>query len=171
MRKRIIALLLGTAMVCTMLSGCGGKSNGGSKGELPEDKEDQEITFTIWTSADDYKHYTSYNENPVIEQLNEKFNVKMDFQLPAIGTETDNFNLMIGTSDYTDVMNASYSLDGQSVLYQDGVIIDIAPYLETYMPNYYKTLQENEELHKLVYDDEGHAFGIYYIEDLTRNQW
>ena len=171
MKKRLLAFLLSAAMACTMLSGCGSGSNGSSGGDLPEDNPEEQITFTLWTAADDYKHYTSYNDNPVIEFLNKKFNVKMDFQLPAIGSEVDNFNLMIGTGDYTDLLNANYSLDGQAVLYEDGVIIDIAPYLEEYMPNYYKILQENEELRKMVYDDEGHAFGIYYIEDLTRNQW
>lgn len=178
MKRRIISLLLTATMLTAMLSGCGGgggaaggsAAGGGTEGSLPEDNE-EEITFTIWTAADDYKHYTSYNDNPVIGLLNEKFNVKMDFQLPAIGSETDNLNLMLGTGDYTDLINTAYVTDSQSVLYEDGVIIDIAPYLETYMPNYYKLLQENEELRKLVYDDDGHVFGLYYIEDFTRNQW
>lgn len=197
MKKRIMALMLCASMTLGLLTGCGGGtqdagsgpaagSAGGTEGSggenaggdaeggqalLPEDDPDETISFSIWTAADDYKHYNTYNDNPVVQELNEMFNVKMEFQLPAIGAEMDNFNLMIGTGDYTDLINTSYSTDGQSVLYEDGVIIDIAPYIEKYMPNYYAILQENEELRKLVYDDEGHAFGMFNIDDLNRNQW
>lgn len=190
MKKRTIAILLTAAMLAGTLSGCGNgdggvsdkNPGGGSSGResnvsneggetLPEDSAEETITFSTWMPADDYKVYNSYSENPVVQYLNKQFNVVMEFQQPPIGAESDNFQLMLGTGDYTDVMNTTYSTVSNSVLYEDGVIIDIAPYIEQYMPNYHALLQENDELRKMVYDDEGHAFGMYNIEDLTRNQW
>lgn len=181
MKRKVISLILAGGLALGMLTGCGnngnasGSGDGGAEGQsaqlLPEDDASKEITFSVWTGADDYKHYNSYAENPVVRYLNKKFNITMEFQQPPMGTEMDNLNVMLGTGDYTDVINTTYSTSSQSVLYEDGVIIDIAPYLETYMPNYYKILQEDDELRKLVYDDEGHAYGIYNIEDLERNQW
>ncbi|MCM1049229.1 MAG: hypothetical protein NC433_12485 [Clostridiales bacterium] len=185
MRKKIVSVLLSLTMVVGLLTGCGGGDNNASSGTtgdsqgndassaslLPADDESKTIEFSTWMYADDYKHYTTYDENPVVKCLNEMFNVEMTYQLPAMGAEAENFQVMIGTGDYTDIMNTTYSSDSMSSLYEDGVIIDIAPYLEEYMPNYYALIQADEELRKLVYDDEGHAFGIYFIEDQTRNQW
>lgn len=138
---------------------------------LPADNPEKNVEFTIWSYADDYKHYTSYEENPVVLYLNKLLNVTMRFQLPAMGAEAENFSLMLGTGDYTEVMNVTFASDSMQALYEDGVIIDIAPYLKDYMPNYNRLLQENDELRKLVYDDEGRAFGIYTLENIERNQW
>lgn len=173
MKKRVLALLLCVAMLAAMLAGCGGKESGvdSADGKLPEDDESKEITISYWMYADNYKHYNSLNDNPVVKVLNEKFNVKLDFQTPAIGSEADNFNLMLGTQDYTDIMNMTYCTESLSTLYEDGVIMDLAPYVEAYMPNYYALLQSNEVLRKSVYDDEGHLFSLAQMDDVDRTQW
>lgn len=173
MKKRVLALLLCVAMLAAMLAGCGGKESGADSadGKLPEDDESKEITISYWMYADNYKHYNSLNDNPVVKVLNEKFNVKLDFQTPAIGSEADNFNLMLGTQDYTDIMNMTYCTESLSTLYEDGVIMDLAPYVEAYMPNYYALLQSNEILRKSVYDDEGHLFSLAQMDNVDRTQW
>jgi len=186
--------MLSAALCISMLAGCGKDTgteansggNGGTEADsgqsiaaddsmeaagLPEDDPSVNVVFDTWMYADEYKHYTSYEENPVVEYLNNKFNVTMEYQLPAMGSEAENLNLMLGTGDYTDIMNTTYSSESLQSLYENGVIIDIAPYLEKYMPNYYALLQSSDELRKMVYDDEGHAFGLYTIEDMERNQW
>lgn len=173
MKKRILALLLCVTMLASLLAGCGGKTTGGATadGKLPEDDESKEITISYWMYADNYKHYNSLNENPVVKVLNEKFNVKFDFQTPAMGSEADSFNLMLGTQDYTDIMNMTYCTESLSTLYEDGVIMDLAPYVEEYMPNYYALIQSNEVLKKSVYDDEGHLFSVAQLDNQERNQW
>lgn len=172
MKKRLTALTLCGAIVLGLLTGCGsGGSNSSGDGTLPEDNPDELVTFSYWMYADDYKIYTSLDQNPVVQYLNKKFNIKMEFQTPAMGSEADNFSLMLGTQDYTDVMNMTYYTESLNTLYEDGVIIDLAPYLEKYMPNYYALLQSDEELRRIAYDDEGHMFCIYTMDDVTRNQW
>lgn len=172
--KKLLAMLLCAAMLLSLLAGCGGKADNGAAladGKLPEDDESQEITISYWMYADDYKHYTSLNDNPVVKILNEKFNIKLDFQTPAMGSEIDNFNLMLGTQDYTDIMNMTYCTESLSTLYQDGVILDLAPYVEEYMPNYYALIQSNETLKKSVYDDEGHLLSVAQLDNVERTQW
>lgn len=174
MKKRIVSLLLCSLMTVSLLGGCGGSKNGtsgGSKGELPEDDPSKEITFSYWMPAQDYKLINSMNENPFVKYLNEKFNVNMEFQQPAIGSEADNFNLMMGTQDYTDIMEMTYNSTSLSTLYEDGVILDLAPYIEEYMPNYWNLIQTNDEIRRAAYDDEGHIFKILDLQDASRNQW
>lgn len=171
MKKRVLSLILCMIALLGCFAGCGSKESGGVTGDLPEDDESKPITFSYWMYADDYKIYNSLNENPVVQYLNDKFNVTMEFQTPAIGAEADNFNLMIGTQDYTDIMDMTYNTTALTTLYEDGVIIDLAPYVEEYMPNYWNILQNNEAVRKVAYDDEGHLFGICQLDDLERNHW
>lgn len=177
MKKKGIALLMVTAMAASMLAGCGnsdggaGGSAGGekdgsvessAKSEAGADDMSQHRTITAWLYADDYKYYSSYSENPVVTYLDEKFNCTLEFQQPPMGSEQEQFNLMLGTGEYTDVFEISYSQDSVAVMYEDGVIRDLAPYLETYMPNFYAFMQqpENEDVHRALYDEEGRLFTI-----------
>ena len=181
MKKRVIALLLTLVCGMTALSGCGaGKADpsgaqaaGGSGsagtetgtqegGQAAADDLSQARTITAWLYPDDYKYYSSYNENPVVQYLNEKFNCTLEFQQPPMGSEQDQFNLMLGTGEYTDIFEISYSQDTTAVLFEDGIIRDLAPYLESYMPNFYKFIHEpeNEDVYKALYDEDGHLFTI-----------
>lgn len=177
MKKKGIALLIVTVMGVAMLAGCG-KSDGGAGGsaggeqdgsvgssvisEEGSDDLSQHRTITAWLYADDYKYYSSYSENPVVAYLNEKFNCTLEFQQPPMGSEQDQLNLMLGTGEYTDVFEVTYSQDSVAVMYEDSVIQDLAPYLETYMPNFYSFMQqpENEDVRKALYDEEGHLFTL-----------
>ena len=183
MKRRIVSGLLCSVMLLGLLGGCGSSSQknqasgvastegNASGGETLEDDLSQEVTFSYWLPAQDYKVINSMNEHPFVRYLNDKFNVTIEFQQPAIGSEADNFNLMMGTGDYADIMEMTYNTTALSTLYEDGVIIDLAPYIEKYMPNYWNIIQSNEEIRKVAYDDEGHIFKILQLEDPERNQW
>lgn len=200
MKKKLIALLLMVSMTAAVLAGCGGEPSQGSDGtsggagasdgtgnaggsgnagtgaDTPAVGDDlsQARTITAWLYPDDYKYYSSYDENPVVQYLNEKFNCTLKFQQPPMGSEQDQFNLMMGTGEYTDVFEITYSQDSTTVLYGDGVIRDLAPYLETYMPNYYAFLHapENEDIRKTMYDEEGHLFAVSSLAcDVNSLMW
>lgn len=182
MKKKIISLLLMASMTAAILTGCGGGDNpGGSENPSRSENSDgsqtagteagasaqgddltQNRTITAWLYPDDYKYYSSYDENPVVQYLNNKFNCTLKFQQPPMGSEQDQFNLMLGTGEYTDVFEVTYSQDSTSTLFADGVIRDLAPYAETYMPNYYAFLNDpdNEDIRKALYDEEGHLLTI-----------
>jgi ABC-type glycerol-3-phosphate transport system substrate-binding protein len=84
--KRIFSLLLAVTMLlslASMLAGCGGSN-------------DDEDTFTIWMgSSVDSAYYTNYGENPVIQYLEKKFDINLEFIAPVAGNETDNFNTLV----------------------------------------------------------------------------
>lgn len=146
------------------------RENTSETGDLPEDDESQTISISYWMYADDYKYYNSLSENPVVKVLNDKFNVKLEFQAPAKGSEADNFQLMMGTQDYTDIMDMTYCTESLGTLYEDGVILDLAPYLDEYMPNYKALIDSNDALKRAVYDDEGHLFSLAGMDDMDRTQ-
>lgn len=189
MKKRALTVLLTAALTMSLFAGCGSGDSGSQagdssqaesgaqsqesaeetdgkeeadSGESPADDLSQHREITAWLFADDYKYFSTKDEAPVVKYLNDKFNCTVTFQQPPVGSEADSFNLMLGSSEYTDVMELTHSIDSPATLYEDGVIVDLAPYLETYMPNYYAWLNDpaNEEERKTLYDDDGHCFVI-----------
>lgn len=127
-----------------------------------EDDLSEHVTVTMWLYPDDYEYYSDYSDNPVVQYLNEKFNMTMKFQMPPMGSEQDQFNLMLGTRQYTDIFEITYSQDNTAVLFQNDVIRDLAPFVEEYMPNFSAFLEDpaNEDVSNALYDPEGHLFTI-----------
>lgn len=175
MKRKGIGIILCMAMAAGMLSGCANNSKGAAESveitALAEDNQDEHMDISVWQYSQEFKYYASYDDNPIVQYLNDKFNISLKYQMPPLGSEADNFNIMLSTGDYTDLMCTTYSNTALPSLYEDGVIIDISPYLEEYMPNYYKLIQENEEVRRFVYDDDGRAYGIYLVDDPNRAQW
>jgi hypothetical protein len=77
---------------------------------------------------------------------------------------------MFGTGEYTDVIDVSSYTGSISELYKDGVIVDIAKYLD-YMPNLKKWIETDDEVRRSAYNDDGQIFGMPdFAEDVTL-QW
>ena len=74
--------------------------------------------------------------------------------MPAIA---ENLSLMIASGDYTDIIGegTEYYPSGAAGLLNEEVLVDIAPYLEEYAPNY-NWLRENiSDFKKITVTDEG----------------
>lgn len=185
MKKKLLSLVLAGAMASSLFAGCGdnkGSAGGGTQSagggaepvDVGADNLEESREITVWLYKDDYKIYDSYDENPVVQYLNGKFNCTLKFQQPAMGSEKEQFSLMLGTGSYTDVMEISNCQEGVASLYEDGVIKDLAPYLENYMPNFYAFLNapENGDVKKALYDGDGHLFTIpFQVRLQDENRW
>jgi putative aldouronate transport system substrate-binding protein len=84
--------------------------------------------------------YTEY------ENKNGKFKIDLEFMVPVAGSEVDNFNTLLSTGEYADIMEMSRYQGSIVELYEDGVIVDLTEYMEEYMPNYMAYLEANPEL-------------------------
>lgn len=135
--KRTLSMLLAAVMLLgtvSMLAGCKG---GG----------DDADTFTIWMgSSVDSQYYSNYGENPVVQYLEKQFELKLEFISPVVGNETDNFNTLVATGDYPDMMDLSFYAGTVADLYDngDGICLDLTQYIADYMPNYSAFLEANK---------------------------
>lgn len=120
-------------------------------------KTGSDTEFTVWLEqGEDSTYYANYEDNPSLKYWLETFHKKhddanpisFDFYIPAAGTQQDNFNTLIATGDYTDIMRMSFSTSTVTELYDEGIAMDITYYVENYMPNYVKFLDENPEYKK-----------------------
>lgn len=157
--KKLTCLLLCLMMLTTVFA---------AHGEATVDYTEHE-TFSYWLYATPTDYYFDYSDNPVTQYLNHKFNVTLAFEQPAAGTESDSLSLMFGTGEYTDAIDLAYYTGSISELYEDGVIIDIAEYLD-YMPNFKGRLEADENLRRMSYTDEGQILNlrIFSAEDELR---
>lgn len=138
--KKLLSLTLCGVMAAGLLSGCGG---GGASSDT---------SFTMWIyQGADASYYTDYAENPVVQYLTsqtwgeEDKKIDLEFWVPAAGTAADSYSTMMGSGDYPDILDMSIS-DSPKILYEQGIILDLTPYVEEYMPNYTAYLDAHPEM-------------------------
>lgn len=157
---------------------------GGSKGSAVGDKSvPEERQYSFWIRVGNEK-YTDYNENPGIEYLeslpygtDEKGNenyIDLSFYIPVSGSEADNFNTLIATGDYMDVMDLSAYSGKATDLYEEGVALDITEWVENYMPHYTAFLDTNPNLKATatnVIEGEPRFVQLYIYQDALSDMW
>ena len=79
------------------------------------------------------------------------------------GAESDNFNTMIATGSYPDIIDLSYSNDSPKNLYEEGITMEITEYVEKYMPNYIKFIEERPEIKPFLVDTDENGDDHYYF--------
>lgn len=168
------------AVSAVAMTGCGDKktSEGGD-------------TFSYWITMTDGEgtYYDSYEDNPAVQWLNQQYwdvenhtlgdkdngtNIQFKFQAPIAGSEQDNFNTMISTGEYTDIIDLAYA-GSKDALVEDGVLMDITEYVEKYMPDYVAILDANPEwkVQATTTDEDGktHYYYIASIKDGPPDAW
>ena len=131
---------------------------------------DEHVVYTWWLMATVNDFYTSYNDNPVVNYLQYRFNVTFDFEQPVQGTEADSLALMMGTGNFTDVIRLSQYPGSLTQLFYDGIIIDIAQWLD-YMPNLSYMLETVPGFARAAKDDAGRILTLPTINDDTIHPW
>ena len=139
--KKILLLILCIALTFAVITACGNGTSeidsGDTQAPQPPDASesgaqvsgngdtnlDEHVTFSWWSIAHPGDYYVTLNDNPVVNYLQYRFNVTLDFVHPVVGTEADALALMMGTGNYTDVI--ALAVYGGSIerLYEDGIII------------------------------------------------
>ena len=139
--------------------------------ELP--LTDTPTTFTVYTTAAPgfMSPYLgpdgSYNSAESTKNFAELTGVTLQFIEIDMMSFSQNFNLMIASGDYPDLISG---VDGYAGGYtkamDDGVIIDLTDYVENDMPAYCQRLDEADAW-KDVMNDEGQMLAIYSLNSET----
>ena len=144
---------------------------------------DDELTFVLWKSMNPQfaQMISSYEENICLDYIKEKTGVNLDFIEPSDATASEQFNLMIASGDYPDLMDCTtYSGGGLSACYADEVIYELTDLVAEHGPDYWAAVENsNEATMRSLKDDEGNMLCIYTINNVyfvergleTRNDW
>lgn len=181
-KKQLLSLALAGVMACSVIgmSGCGKEEASGG------------TDFSWWITQTDGagQYYENYDDNPGIQWLNQQYwdtenktigtadngtNIRFTFQAPVAGSEQDNFNTMMGTGEYTDIVDISMSTDNARSWYEEGVALDLTEWVEEYCPNYVEYLDANPDIKAMVTDTDEDGNVHYYqmscIQDGVNTPW
>lgn len=175
--KRAACGTMAAAMAACTFAACGSSGSSASANN----------TFSWWIStAENSEFYTDYDENPIIKYIEayktfedkdgNQASIGFDFQSGVRGSEQDNFNNMIATGTYTDVFDPVYYAGSVVDLYKEGTILDMTDYVNQYMPNYKKWMEEHPDAARYMtqeVDGEQKFLSIYStFEDISMyDQW
>ena len=177
MKRKVVSLMLVSAMVAGMLAGCGsdsGSSKGGSStetgsaaeasssGETADDADDKSpITFEYFNADGKNGNW----DNPVAKAITEATGVTLDVTYPVAsqGDAKEDVALMIANDEYPDMI---YAKGSATDLYQAGALIDMTDLIEKYGPNIKKMYGAEMEKLKWSQDDPG----IYQLSYSGVNQ-
>ena len=170
--KKILALLLVLAMVLS-LAACGGNaskleetanSNVAVSSGNAENQVQEEITLKIMARTPSF--YPNQN-------LGDVQNMKAYEEISGVHVEWDNYDpsvfnnslaAAIASDDLPDViMKASLSNVQMYEWGQDEILIDLAPYLEDYAPNFWAILEKYPDIRKAVTAPDGGIYGLPQI--------
>lgn len=139
---------------------------------------DELVTLTYWgpdissnnSALPTYQDITAYDFWSFVE---EQTGVHLDMTIVSMMSEAEQLGLQLASGDYMDLMaiNETQVSGGMTALLDQEIATDIAPIVQTDMPNYYSYISANEECMKLSYNDEGQMAGTRsWAEKYVPNQ-
>lgn len=174
MKRKVVSLMLVSAMVAGMLAGCGSDSGSSKGGSSTETGSAAEASSSSETADDkspitfEYFNADGKNgnwDNPVAKAITEATGVTLDVSYPVAsqGDAKEDVALMIANDEYPDMI---YAKGSATDLYQAGALIDMTDLIEKYGPNIKKMYGAEMEKLKWSQDDPG----IYQLSYAGVNQ-
>lgn len=137
---------------------------------------DDVTTFTLWTSnsPDLSEIISDFNEYLVFSQLEQATNVRWDATLVSFFSSDEQFQLMVASQDYTDVVCRaidSYT-GGTDQAIEEEFLIDVSDLIDENMPNLLDWFDKYPELRKQMTTVEGNIGGFpkFYQEPSDVNE-
>lgn len=125
------------------------------------------LTLTYWAPATANVMATlkSFGEMTCYKELEKRTGIHLEFQHPPMGQETEQFNLMIASGKYPDIIETNWlnAPGGPAKYIKDGVILRLNDLIEKYAPNLSKILTEHPEWRRMIMTDEGDIYCFPFI--------
>lgn len=112
------------------------------------------MTWWLMGGTEEYAQ-TYWSEMKGLQRLQDNIGIHIDFK---VATSYDAYLPMMAARNYPDVVTASNlqfypgRLDG---MFNDGVSVDLTPYMDEYMPNFKQIIEDYPDLAKDIRLDSG----------------
>ncbi len=124
--------------------------------------EDEPVVFSLFTSVGGLGTSMtivtdSLDVYPCFQIANEKTNVELEYFLSSPETTETKLNLIIASGDMPTFFTGldMYYVSGREAAIEDGVVVDLAPYMEECAPDYMNLLDEHPTIKKKLATDNG----------------
>ena len=170
MMKKILSLALALAMLLSCSSALAAEHLEGyytpphmNEGQYPIAEEGVTLTYYMALNGGAANFISSYDENPSYQAVQKNTGVDIEFIHPADGTFSESVKYLLMNPDQLPDMIQFQRDDivsgGVRALYENGVIIDLAPYLDEFAPQYKEVVMHDEVAQRQIMDgDKIYAF-------------
>jgi putative aldouronate transport system substrate-binding protein len=147
-------------------------------------KSGGQIKFKYWMPIMNaaIQFINSYAENPAYQEIQKKTGVTIEFIHPTLGQQQEQFNLIIASGDLPDIMQQGYRYPGggREKGYEDGVYVNLLPYLESWAPDYYKAINHDDTARLQTYSGKDKVLAFFplnlsdpipYYRPILRADW
>lgn len=133
---------------------------------------DDEIVIDVWCAFSSTV-MQGLDECRVFQEMEKRTNVKINWIYPPVGSEADNFTMTIASDNLPHVFICPPAYPGgETKAVSDGVYADLTPYYEKgLMPNLKYLCDNNEDIKKDVFDDEGRILSFPQIDIVESSPW
>ncbi|NOU65469.1 extracellular solute-binding protein [Paenibacillus sp. LMG 31461] len=167
-RKKTAPIKLASVVALSMIvvTGCGSSTNVESSSEAPKGTTAPaaplKLSYWVGMPTDGARVMKNYNDSLFYQELEKKTSVKVDFQHPAIGSEKEQFNLLIASGNLPDVIEYNFMNypGGPEKAISDKVAIPLNDLIAKNAPNLKKYLDEHPELKRDVTTDSGTIYAF-----------
>lgn len=188
LKKRLLALGLTMALALTCLTACGGSASSsasssaaasGSTSTAQEEGQytgepepltlplsEEPKTITVYARNSSSGVLSDYGQLKAFQEAAERLGVTIEWIMPAQGSESDQFNLMVASGEYPDIIFWGFSSTPMKLtgLLDDGIVIPMDNLIRQYAPNYLAWLESDEAMMKQALSDEGTYNAMYKLE-------
>lgn len=150
---RITATLLAASMMFG-LAGCG-KTTGSSG------SDDGRTTFRIVTVRDNPSIPTDFLEEGVMKELEDKYNINIEWEVYTTDDWSTEKNLMFASpDDLPDAFLGGLTISSGDIESYSEQFVELTDLIAEYMPNLSKILEEDGELKAAMTNREGEIYGL-----------
>lgn len=171
MRNKLVRVLALTMAAAMMLTGCGSngdssKEEGGNTVENTEDGGGDAISMWTWKGTEELMDMET-KDIMAVQELSKRTDIETDWINPSDST-TEFQMIMTSGEDMPDCMYYKYTPQDVLKYASNGNIIDLAPYIDKYMPNFKKIVDNNARLKAQITSEDG---AIYYFPWVTEDKY
>lgn len=180
-KKRIIAMIALVSCIASTVSGCGRKNETTAADNVDFSGECEELTLPItkepitvryWCGI--YGQQPQMSENEVYKEISKRTGINIEFINPPVGQDTEQFGLMLASKELPDLIERSSAEiypGGLQKALDDGVYLRLNDYIDKYMPNLKKILEENSDIKKMMTLDSGDIGCVKSIKTTEESPW
>ena len=170
--KKVVALVLASAVCLTAFSGCGNSASDNNQptvsseaaGESESSKEENNENITVSMFLQDSADQAISTDLPIIQEITKRTGVNFEF-VAAPNTEDqfrEKFNVTVASGDIPDIMVSTYRDDMMKVAEQ-GTFAALDDYIDQYAPNLKKILDENPDYIRDIRASDGNIYFLPFI--------
>jgi putative aldouronate transport system substrate-binding protein len=129
------------------------------------DAKNQSVTWFVSNGFIPNTAYATAEQSPFHSYLQEMLGVKINWQFPTTGTDTNQaFNLMMASAKLPDIIYHGVMRDSERYI-EEGTIYDLSDHIKEWSPAYYQWLQRDPTYDRSMKTDSGKYYGYGFFRE------